>query len=55
MLILSDEQVDELMNIAACIESLERSYRELGNGWAGNTRRTELIAANPDSDSQEPC
>jgi ornithine cyclodeaminase/alanine dehydrogenase-like protein (mu-crystallin family) len=55
MLILSDEQVDELINIDTCIERLERSYLELGNGWAGNTRRTELVAANPDSDNQEPC
>lgn len=55
MLLLSDEQVEELITADMCLESLEQAYRELGEGWAGNTNRTEIITANAESDNQEPC
>ena len=55
MLLLSDEQVEELITAELCLESLERAYFEMGEDWAGNTKRTEIITANDKSDNQEPC
>ncbi len=55
MLLLSDEQVQELITADMCLESLEQAYRELGEGLAGNTNRTEIIMADRQSANQEPC
>ena len=55
MLLLSDEQVQKLITADMCLKSLEQAYRELGKGWAGNTKRSEIITANAKSDNQEPC
>jgi len=55
MLLLSDEEVQELITADMCLESLEQAYRELGANWAANTKRTEIITANRQSENQEPC
>lgn len=34
-LLLTDEEVQELLTIDMCLESLEAAYRELGQSWAG--------------------
>jgi len=55
MLLLSDEQVQDLITADMCLESLEQAYRELGQGWAGSSKRTDIITAHARSDNQEPC
>lgn len=55
MLLLTDEQVQELLTADMCLESLEQAYRELGSGWAGNSKRTDIITAPATGANQEPC
>lgn len=55
MLVLTDEEVQELAGADLCLEALEQGYREMGDGWAGNTNRTEIVLANAGSENQEPC
>jgi len=38
-----------------CIESLEKAYRDFGQGWAMAGSRCDLITANPHNANQEPC
>jgi alanine dehydrogenase len=55
MLLLTDEEVQQLASADLCLEILEQAYREQGDGWAGSTNRTEIVAANNQSPDQEPC
>jgi len=55
MLLLSDEQVQELISADMCLESLEQAYGESGQGWAGSSRRTDIVTAHAAHDDQEPC
>jgi len=34
MLILSNEDIEKLLPVGACLEVLEEAYRDLGNGMA---------------------
>jgi len=54
-LLLSDEEVGELVTVEMCLESLEPAYRELGQGLAISSPRCDIITANPKSADQEPC
>lgn len=54
-LLLSDEEVGEFLTVDMCLESLEKSYQELGRGWAVNSDRCDVITATPESKNQEPC
>jgi hypothetical protein len=42
-LVLSDEEVQGLLTIEMCLESLEQVYRELDQGRAINTPRCDII------------
>ena len=54
-LLLSDEEVQELLTVDMCLESLEPAYKELGQGLAISSPRCDIITANPNSPNQEPC
>ncbi len=54
-LLLSDEEVQELLTVEMCLESLEKAYRELAQDWAINSPRCDVITADPGSANQEPC
>ena len=54
-LLLSDEEVRDLLTVEMCLESLEKAYKDLGQGWAMSGSRCDLITANPHTDNQEPC
>ena len=54
-LLLTDEEVRDLLTVEMCLESLEEAYRELGEGWAINSPRCDIITASPQTPNQEPC
>ena len=54
-LLLSDEEVRDLLTVEMCLESLEKAYKDFGQGWAMTGSRCDLITANPHTDNQEPC
>lgn len=54
-LLLSDEEVGQLLTVEMCLESLEKAYQELGQGWAANSPRCDVVTATPQGENQEPC
>ena len=55
MLVLTDEELAEILMPALAIESLEKTYQTLDDGWSGDGHRCDLITANRQSPDQEPC
>jgi len=55
MLLLTDEEVAEILTAEIAIENLEKAYQTLDCGWLGDGQRCDLITANPHSPNQEPC
>src|SRR4029450_7265875 len=48
MLILSNEDIEKLLPVGACLEVLAEAYRDLGNGMAGTVPRDDVFSpANP--------
>ena len=39
MLILSNEDIEKILPVGACLEVLEEAYRDLGNGMAATVPR----------------
>ena len=49
MLILSNEDIEKLLPVGACLEVLEEAYRDLGNGMAATVPRYDVFSpTNPD-------
>jgi alanine dehydrogenase len=55
MLVLTDEELSEILTPEMAIESLEKTYRTIDDGWSGDGRRCDLITANRQSPDQTPC
>ena len=55
MLVLTDEELSEILTPELAIESLEKTYQTLDDGWSGDGHRCDLITANRQSPDQEPC
>jgi len=54
-LLLTDEEVQDLITVEMCLESLEPAYKELAQGLAISSPRCDIITADPQSANQEPC
>ena len=44
MLILSNEDIEKLLPVGACLEVLEEAYRDLGNGMAATVPRYDVFS-----------
>jgi ornithine cyclodeaminase/alanine dehydrogenase-like protein (mu-crystallin family) len=44
MLILSNEDIEEILPVGACLEVLEEAYRDLGNGMAATVPRYDVFS-----------
>ena len=44
MLILSNEDIEKILPVAACLEVLEEAYRDLGNGVAATVPRYDVFS-----------
>ena len=50
MLILSNEDIEKILPVGACLEVLEEAYRDLGNGMAATVPRYDVFSpTNPAS------
>jgi len=50
-LILSNEDVEALLPMSACIAAFEHCYRELANGSAANAVRSDAVSTTSTSDA----
>lgn len=46
MLILSNEEIEKILPVGACLEVLEEAYRDLGNGMAATVPRYDVFSPN---------
>jgi len=44
MLVLSNEDVERILSVSACLEVLEEAYRDLGNGEAATVPRYDVLS-----------
>ena len=44
MLILSNEDIEKILPVGACLDVLEEAYRDLGNGMAANVPRYDVFS-----------
>lgn len=48
MLVLSNEEIESFLSITACIDALEKAYKNWSKGTAINRPRTDLVLPSPD-------
>lgn len=51
MLILTNEEIEQLLTAEACLEALEVAYREMGEGRAINRPRSDMYMPTPDPET----
>ena len=44
MLILSNEDIEKILPVGACLDVLEEAYRDLGNGMAATVPRYDVFS-----------
>ena len=53
MLILSNEDIEKLLPVGACLEVLEEAYRDLGNGMAATVPRYDVFSPTSEGEFYE--
>jgi alanine dehydrogenase len=53
MLILSNEDIEKILPVTACLEVLEEAYRDLGNGLAATVPRYDVFSPTGDKEFYE--